>query len=387
MRILYFTDTYLPQINGVTNTLDKLGAYFENNKIEYLIFAPYYPDNSLQLREIHVKRFRSMSLPAYPECKLSIPLYSNLCHLADKFKPDVVHLMTPAGIGVAGLKYAHERDLPLVSSFTTSFDAYLKYYKIDIFQNLIWSFFKWFHNSCDINLCPSQDTINTLESRRIRNIKLMSRGIDTDVFNPLFKSGDIKKDLNTEEKMAFLYVGRLAAEKDLDILMESIRNINGIYPGLTRFVIAGDGPYASCMKKTAPDNVLFTGYIKGERLSSIYASCDVFVFPSSTETFGNVVLEAMASGLPVIAVNSGGVKNSIINGYNGILCDSRDVGSFTRAICRFIEDKTLAGNLGINARQYTLDKSWNSIFDRLMSDYLGLLEQTKINSKISAQAV
>lgn len=384
MRILYFTDTYLPQINGVTNTLEKLGRYLDNNNMEYMFFAPYYTDNAKPLREKHVQRFTSISLSVYPECRLSLPLYSNLCSLADKFRPDIVHLMTPIGIGLAGLKYARDRGVPVVSSFTTSFDAYLKYYKIEILESLIWSFFKWFHNSCNINFCPSQDTKNTLESKGIRNIKLMSRGIDIDNFNPAFKSDGIRKELNIVEKITFLYVGRLAAEKDLDILMESVRKVNEIYPGKTQFVITGDGPYASHIKKTAPDNVLFTGYVKGERLSSIYASCDVFVFPSSTETFGNVVLEAMASGLPVIAVNSGGVKDSIIDGYNGILCNPRDSDSFTLAMCRFIKVTELIGNMGKNARKYTLDKSWTSIFDQLIMDYQLLIEQTHLSSGISA---
>jgi len=234
--------------------------------------------------------------------------------------------------------------------------------------------FKWFHSFCTINFCPSRDTMETLQSKGIENLRLWSRGIDTEAFNPVHRSSDIRAQINPEGKKMFLYAGRLAAEKDLDILISSIRSINLVHPGSAQFVIVGDGPYASRMKAVSPKNVVFTGYLKGHALSTLYASCDVFVFPSSTETFGNVVLEAMASGLPVVAVNSGGVKDSIINNYNGFLCEPRNVESFSAAISRFLDDGSLIGRLGANARQYTLSRSWDRIFGQLVSDYHSAIE-------------
>lgn len=376
MRIAYFTDTYLPQINGVTNTLDKLRNYLAANNIRHMFFAPHYPGDSKAPGREYVKRFKSVNFPVYPECRLSLPLYSNFSQLADKFKPDIVHLVTPLGIGLSGLRYARERGIPIVSSFHTNFDVYLKYYNLQCFEPLLWNFFKWFHKFCSINFCPSLDTMETLQSKGIENLKIWSRGIDTEAFNSIHRDPGIRARINPKGKKTFLYVGRLAAEKDLDILMSSIRNINTVHPGMAQFVIVGDGPYASYMKETSPDNVVFTGYLKGQALSEMYASCDVFVFPSSTETFGNVVLEAMASGLPVVAVNSGGVKDSIIHGYNGLLCKSRDVGSFTDSISRFIDDGSLISRMGTNARQYTFSKSWNKIFSQLVSDYHTVVEKT-----------
>lgn len=386
MRILYFTDTYLPQINGVTNTLDKLGRYLDGNNIQYRFFAPYYAGGLRSLNEGRIQRFRSISLPAYPECRLSVPAYSNICRLADKFRPEVVHLMTPAGMGLAGLKYARDRGMPVAASYTTNFDAYLKYYKLEFMNTLLWSFFRWFHNSCRINFCPSQDTAKILKTRGIENVRIWSRGIDTETFSPARRSADMRKRLGAGERITFLYVGRLAPEKDLDILLESIRQVNRCFSDTTRFIIAGDGPYASWLRKSSPENVLFTGYLRGKELSSLYASCDVFLFPSSTETFGNVVLEAMASGLPVIAANSGGVKDSVIDGYNGFLCEARNVEDFTRSILKFIKDRTLIQKMSIAARQCTLKKSWNSIFDQLISDYRMLIEQLYTNTNPPVKA-
>ena len=148
-----------------------------------------------------------------------------------------------------------------------------------------------------------------------------------------------------------------------------MNNINVLNPGKTSFIITGDGPYAGYMKKNAPADTRFTGYLKGAELAEMYASCDVFLFPSSTETFGNVVLEAMASGLPVIAADAGGVKDSITDGSDGFLCKARNAMSFTKAMDKFIKDPGLIASMGAEARRHSLSKSWDNIFDSLLEDY------------------
>ncbi len=386
MRIAYFTDTYLPQVNGVTNTLEKLGGYLAGRNIEHMFFAPEYPGNTITFREKSVKRFKSVAFPLYPECRLSLPVYSGLYRYADRFKPDIVHLVTPLGIGMAGLKYARERGIPVVSSFHTNFDMYLKYYKLEYFHDSLWNFFKWFHGFSAVNFCPSEDTLKTLESKGIENLKIWSRGIETEKFNPLHRDELLRLSLGDEKRKNFLYVGRLAAEKDLDILMQSIDRINLIYPGKARFVLVGDGPHAKTLMHMAPENVLFPGYLKGRELAAMYASCDAFVFPSSTETFGNVVLEAMASGLPVITVDSGGVKDSMLHNCNGILCKPRDVESFTLAVEKLLTDEQLLDMMGKNARAYALTKSWDSVFSKLISDYRLVVEEADSQERVNKLA-
>lgn len=369
MRIAYFTDTFLPQVNGVTNTLGKLDAYLEKNSVERMFFAPEYPESGSGESRDTVKRFKSVSLPVYPECRLSIPLYVHFSKLVDEFNPELIHLVTPLGIGWAGLKYAREREIPLVASFHTYFDAYLKYYRLETMEDAVWNYFRWFHNFCSINFCPSTDTLRLLEEKGVANLRIWSRGIDTDKFSPGWRSEEFRKRFDARDKMLFLYVGRVAAEKDLDVLLECMNPINSLYPGRASFVITGDGPYSAHMKKNSPSNVHFTGYLRGMELAEAYASADVFVFPSSTETFGNVVLEAMASGLPVIAADAGGVKDSIIDNDDGFLCQARNAAGFTRAMESFIKDPGLAVSMGARARRHTLSKSWDSIFAGLLSDY------------------
>lgn len=385
MKIAYFTDTYLPQVNGVTNTLSKLGEYLNSKSIHHMFFSPEYPDNNNQNNahvSSYVKRFKSVSLPMYPECRISIPYYNNICKAADDFKPDIIHLITSSGIGLRGLKYARDKNIPIVSSFHTYFDAYLKYYKVDFLENALWKFFSWFHSYSSINFCPSQHTMSTLKSKGIDNLKIWSRGINSDLFSPNYRNENLRKSINPDGKMVFLYVGRLALEKDLDILMESIKKVNDIYPEKAQFILTGDGPYTSVLKENAPRNVLFTGYLKGLKLSEMYATCDVFLFPSSTETFGNVVIEAMASGLPVVAVNSGGVTDNVIHNYNGLLSEPRNVNSFTNSICKILNSSNIS-SLSINARRHAENLSWNSVFDTLISDYESVIHSNKIYIKAS----
>ncbi len=377
MRIAYFTDTFMPQINGVTNTLEKLGDYLVSKDIKHMFFAPQYLSKIERPLKSPVYRFNSVSFPIYPECRLSIPLYSNLCKAADSFSPDIVHLVTPLGIGLMGLRYARERNIPVVSSFHTNFDIYLKYYRFEYLEEMVWNFFRWFHSFCSVNFCPSHDTVKTLESKGIDNLKIWSRGIDTSKYTARQGHLPSKEGTSSGTPTTFLYVGRLAPEKDLDILMDSIENINRLYPEKARFIIVGDGPMSKKLKAGAPANVCFTGYLRGERLSEAYASADIFVFPSGTETFGNVILEAMASGLPVIGVNSGGVKDNIIHRYNGLLCEPRDTESFTAGIAELLENHRLAGAMSKNAREYTLQKTWDKVFRQLVYDYYSVLKNCR----------
>lgn len=183
--------------------------------------------------------------------------------------------------------------------------------KLEYFHDALWNFFKWFHGFSAVNFCPSEETLKTLKSKGIENLKIWSKGIEMEKFNPLHRDELLRLSRGDEKRKNFLYVGRLVAEKDLDIFMQSIDKINRIHPGKARFVLVGDGLHTKSLMHMATENVLFPGYLKGRELAAMYASCDAFVFPSSTETFGNVVLEAMASDLPVITVDSGGVKESI----------------------------------------------------------------------------
>lgn len=381
MKVAIFTDTFLPQINGVTNTLSKLAEYYEANNIKYLIFAP---DNDVEKNgNCNIQRFFSIKFFLYPECRIAFPNTFRLSTLLSDFKPDIIQLMTEFNMGLAGLKYGKKHGIPTVSNYTTNFCQYLNYYNLDFLNNYIWTYLRWFHNQNDLTLCPSEEIKDYLKNKGISNTDIFSRGIDSEKFNPELRSEDLRRQLGINNKLVFLYVGRVSPEKDLDILIDAYREVYNKYGDKIALVVTGEGPYLDKCKNDFPKGTIFTGFKKGKELAQIYASSDIFAFPSSTETFGNVVLEAMASGVPVIGADAGGVKNTIKHKINGLKFKARHVNELIDLMVELIEDEDLRNTLSINARNTGLRRSWNKVFNGLMDTYNDILLNKK-NSDISA---
>ncbi|WP_294184657.1 glycosyltransferase family 1 protein [uncultured Clostridium sp.] len=381
MKVAIFTDTFLPQINGVTNTLSRLSEYYEANDIKYLIFAPDSDVGKNTNYNIH--RFFSIKFFLYPECRIAFPNTFRLNALLSDFKPDIIQLMTEFNMGMAGLKYGKNHGVPTVSNYTTNFCQYLNYYNLGFLKNYIWDYMRWFHNQNNLTLCPSEEIKLYLKNKGISNTDIFSRGIDSEKFNPKLRSENLRKRLGVNDKLVFLYVGRVSPEKDLDILIDAYTKVYNKYGDKIALVITGEGPYLNRCKNDLPKDTIFTGFKKGKKLAQIYASGDIFVFPSSTETFGNVVLEAMASGIPVIGADAGGVKNTIEHKINGLKFKARNANELTNSMIELIEDEDLRNTLSINARNTGLKRSWNKVFSRLMDTYDDILLNKK-NSIISA---
>jgi glycosyltransferase involved in cell wall biosynthesis len=200
-------------------------------------------------------------------------------------------------------------------------------------SDLLWRYFRWFHQSCLSTFVPSLETLQQLQNRGIHNVELWKRGVDCQLFSPHKRQIDsVRTKYNIKERYIMLYVGRLAPEKDLDILQEVMVGLPAKLREQSHWIIVGDGPYLHEMQNHTPSNVTYTGYLNGQTLAEIYASSDLFVFPSSTETFGNVVLEAFASGLPAVGARAGGVQEIIQDGITGQLCTPRDASDFIQAI-------------------------------------------------------
>jgi glycosyltransferase involved in cell wall biosynthesis len=380
MRVALFTDTFLPQINGVTNTLTKLIEYYKANNIEYLVFAP---DSYSDLNQnFNVEKFISIKFLLYPECRLSFPNIFRLRNSLFQFNPDIIHIMTEFNMGIVGLIYGKKFKIPTVSNYTTNFAQYLKYYNLDIFNNTSWNYMRWFHNQNEMTLCPSMETKELLRSNGIQNTGIFSRGVDFENFNEKLRSVKLRKQLGIDDKIVLLYVGRVALEKDIHVLKESYIRILNQYKDRVSLIITGNGPELERYKKSFPKNTIFTGYKKGRELAEIYASSDIFIFPSPTETFGNVVLEAMASGLPVIAANAGGVKDTVKNRINGLLFNPGDASELSNLIIEIIEDEPLKNTLKNSARKTVLERSWNSIFEGLIETYEHVIFNKKCNQKI-----
>jgi len=372
MKIAIFTDTFSPEINGVTKTLSKMKSYMDNYGIKYKFFVP---GDETEKKE-NIVSFSSFRFFLYPERKIAIPRYREIKSNLDDFNPDIIFIVTPFAIGLTGFRYAKERGIPVVSNYSTDFPKYLKHYRLEILENTVWTFFRWFHSYSYINICPSIATKQDMEEHGIKNVELWSRGIETSEFSPQKRSKELReKYCNNDEKL-LLYVGRIAPEKELNVLIDAIKILNKRNLKIKLLVI-GDGPSKQGFEEENVENVIFVGYKTGEELKCYYASADIFTFPSSSETYGNVILEAMASGLPVVAPFAGGVRENLIDMENGMVFDSGNSEDMADKIERLVLDEKLKDILSKNARKHTLSKSWDIIYSDLFKRFNEVIEVYK----------
>jgi len=386
MRIAYFTDTYFPEINGVTNTLSRLGNYLDKSNIHQLVIAPDYEADNKYCDSVYrrVYRFKGITTSISPKSRLAIPAHWNIDKICDNFMPDIIHVTTEFGIGFRGMRYALSRNIPLVMSYHTDYCKYLKYHNIDFLRPFIETYLSWFHGFSCRTLVPSRYTFVELFQKGYRNLDIWSRGIDSSNFNPRFRNESLRKSL-ADGKFIFLYVGRLSAEKNLDLLLHAADVFEQRFPGLTAFVFTGDGPYADVIKNSSLPNVIFTGFKQGRELSEIYASADCFAFPSATETFGNVVLEAMASAIPVVAVAKGGVTDFLSHNNNALLCAEQTPSSFINNLITIMKNTNLRTQLAANALKSVYSRDWERIFSGLVNVYSQVIEEEQIrNMPLSA---
>jgi len=374
MRVAVFTDTFLPQINGVTNTLNRLIQYFSDSDIEYRLFAPNYDS---AVTNSNVERFFSLKFILYPESRIAFPNTFRISAILDRFQPDIIHVMTEFNMGVAGLNYGKKHGIPVISNYTTNFPQYMEYYNANFLKQSVWNYMKWFHNQSNLTLCPSYVAQKLLKENGIYNTGIFSRGIDIQKFNPCNRNIQLRKTLGILEKKSFLYVGRIAFEKDLDVLCEGYHLLKQKYGDLVALVLTGDGPYLDKCKQSLPEDTIFTGFKQGIELYELYASCDFFVCPSSTETFGNVILEAMASGLTVIGADAGGVGEIIQDQCTGLKFEPHNVESLFNCMEKVYQSPEFVHCISKQAQEFCDDRSWKSIFDKLTNTYGELIVSEK----------
>jgi glycosyltransferase involved in cell wall biosynthesis len=257
---------------------------------------------------------------------------------------------------------------------------------VNFLEKAAWKYLRWFHDQALRNYCPSQETKEELAKRDFINLDIWSRGIDAELFSPEHRDEQFIEDNNLENKISILYVGRIAREKNLSLLMDSFKSLKQKYNNKIELIITGDGPELKSLKKKAPDNIIFTGFKNGLELSQIYASADIFAFPSVTETYGNVIIEAMASGLPVVAVLAGGVKENLLNRYNGLAVEKNDPREFSLKLEKLILNDKLRKSLAHNARQYALEQSWDQVFENLHQSYQQVIaDYTGVYGRVKAK--
>lgn len=365
MRVAMFTENFLPKLDGVTRTLAMLLEHLERRGHQALVFGPVGAPASYASAE--VVPVQGVPLPFYPELRALFPTPALEARLA-RFRPDVVHVAEPMLLGAAGIKWAQRLGISVVASYHTNLADYCKHFHLTALGPAVWQYRKLLHAQVTTTLCPSPSTLRDLAKRGFVRLGLWPRGVDSQLFNPGRRSSAWRAAVGaSDDDTILLYVGRLSFEKNLAHLIDAYR---AVASERTRLVLVGDGPARGDLKRALRGlPATFTGYLRGEALATAYASADVFAFPSETETFGQVVNEAMASGLAVAALDADGVRDQIVNGETGLLSPRGDVAAFARALQRLSEDADLRRALAARARQVAQERTWERVMDGLLDVY------------------
>ena len=373
MKIAFFTETFLPKVDGIVTRLTKTIQHLVAAGDEVLIFCPEgCPSTYMGARVVGVP---AMPLPLYPELKLALPRPA-VAEALDRFNPDLVHVVNPAVLGLGGIWLAKTKGYPLVASYHTHLPKYLEHYGMGMLEPLLWELLKAAHNQASLNLCTSTAMVGELSDKGIQHTDLWQRGVDTELFRPELRSEAMRTKLlggRSDTGKLLLYIGRLSAEKQI----ERIKPVLEALPD-ARLALVGDGPYRQQLEKIfAGTPAQFVGYLAGEELAAAYASGDAFVFPSSTETLGLVLLEAMAAGCPVVGANRGGIPDIVSDGVNGCLYEPEGpdggAASLTAAVQRLLGDTSERQALRHNARQEAERWGWAGATEQLRGYYRTLL--------------
>lgn len=379
MRIAIITETFLPSTDGIVTRLCASIRWLKKEGHEILVIAP-----DLGVTDFEGTPVRGV--PAYTFFLYKDKKYSLLSFKVKKylkeFQPDLVHVVNPAFLGLTGIYYTRRLGIPLLASYHTHVPKYAEYYNLPFLKPALWWYFRTLHNRADLNLCTSQSVLTELKEKRFKHVHLWKRGVDTNQYHPNYRNDQMRDRLTAgkNEKTLLLYVGRLAPEKDI----EKIRNLLNEYSDFC-LAIVGDGPHRAYLEKYFKNtDTVFTGFLHGDELARAYASSDIFVFPSTTETLGLVLLEAMASGLPVVAAKSGPTSEQVIHGRTGLLFDANIPNNFVECILTLKDDKYRL-QLAKEAHAVSQAIGWDSPSRQLLEFYKMTIKTKRLTSEVLSE--
>ncbi len=350
-------------MDGVSKTAYLTTRYLQETGREVLVFAP-------DIAPTHIGRSKVVPMPSIgvriaPETRIALPNLMINQHL-DAFQPDLIQLFSPALLSVSGMLAGRRRRIPVIANYQTDIPAYADHYGLSLFSRPSRNWLRYIHNGCHLTLVPSSYTLGQLHQWGYKRLRRWGRGVNTTRFGPQHRNEDWRIRLlngRDPESLIVIYVGRLANEKRIDLLLEVART-----PGVALTII-GDGALRSEMEMLfSGTGTHFMGYLFGEELAQAYASADVFVFPSPSETFGQVVQEAMASGLPAIVINQGGVVDLVRNGETGYICEA-NAAAFAAAVRQLRDNPRLRATMAHEARCYAEAHPWSAIMAQLEGYY------------------
>lgn len=371
MRLLVCTDSYPPQLNGVSVVTALTASGLRARGWQCAVVAPAYPAHAGTALAadpaIPLTSLPSVPLPGYRDVRVALPAWRRMRRAVRDFAPDLVHCATEFVVGRLGMAAARAEGIPVVASYHTDFVRYTAHYGIPWMRRPVMAWLGRFHRGAALTLTPSEAAHRDVAALGAARVAVWGRGIDTAAFHPRHRSAAARDTLAHGAAFLFLHVGRLAPEKDVEVLLDAFDVVRQQFPaGAVRLLIAGDGPSADALRRRAGAQVTFLGAVdRARELPALYASCDAFAYASATETLGLVVLEAMASGLPVIATPVGGVADHLRDGINGVAYAPGDVAACAAAMARVAADGALRARLAAGARADAEAKGWEAELDRL----------------------
>ncbi|MBO6524981.1 MAG: glycosyltransferase family 1 protein [Balneolaceae bacterium] len=380
LRVALFTGNYNHIRDGVSLTLNRLVHYLESQDIPVLVFGPSVKNPAIDhCGELVVTPSIPMLVPGREEYRIATHFSRSAKKRLEEFNPTLIHIATPDGLGIGGLRWAKKHGIPKVTSYHTHFLSYADYYAtyLNPIKKPFKMLMKWFYKQFTHTYVPSQSMIDELHNEGIPgNMKIWARGIDTERFNPGKRDMEWRRSVGfDDDDIVVTFVSRLVWEKELRTYIDSVSRIQKKYPKV-RALIVGDGQARKEAEQLLP-NGHFTGFAKGEDLARAYASADIFLFPSHTETFGNVTLEAMSSGLPCIVADAIGSKSLVDNGVNGFWAKKESVDDFTNQLEKVVADSEMRIKMGKTSRKMAMEYEWDSINAGLVKNYREVLKNSK----------
>ena len=364
LKIAVFTETFLPKIDGIVSILCLMLQRLNELGHQVLLFGP--PGGPAEYAGAEIVGVGGPRIPLYPELRINIPRRF-VWEKVQAFGPDLVHVVNPFFLGPFGMSYARRLRVPVVASFHTDLARYAEAYGVGFVAPLLWSYLRGLHNRADLNLCPSTAIRADLRAQGFHRVRWWRRGIDTDHFTPGPPDPDMRRLLTGGDPDSFLVVnvGRQAPEKRLHLLRDQLFPAENV-----RLALIGGGPSHEQLKRHFADTpTVLPGYLRGQELVRAYRAADAFIFPSTTETFGLVALEAMACRLPVIAARTGGVLDTVQDGVNGLFFDPQRPEQIRQQVIKLRDQPALREQLADNALQHARSRSWRATMDQLVDYY------------------
>jgi glycosyltransferase involved in cell wall biosynthesis len=366
LNIALVTETYLPEVNGVAITIGRMvqGLRKRQHRIHMIRPRQFKQDVAANEDGYTETLVTGMPIPGYPELKSGLPAKGLLMRLWKLQRPDIVHIATEGPLGWSALSAARKLNIPVSTDFHTNFHSYSQHYGVGLLKKPIAAYLRHFHNKAACTLVPTVSLQQQLEFEGYKNVFVVSRGVDAQLFHPAKRSAELRASWNADESTpVVMLVSRIAPEKNLHVVIQAFEQMRKVNP-LARLVMVGDGPARADLEKQHP-HVIFTGMLTGEPLAQHYASGDIFLYPSLTETYGNVTVEAMASGLATVAYDYAAARQHMRHDENGLLVPFADTDAFVKLSTGLISDMERVQRLRIAARQTVEALTWEHIMSEM----------------------